>query len=397
MPGRAGLAVAALLALTACGSTDSSTTSSTPTASTTPSPTTNTSTPPTTSTTTSATTSATSSATSSATASATSSSSTVGSSDHAAPVQVGRDLLRWSNVPGPTSAKVTVGDRWTLTVPQDGSRATLTGPKTISDMAGPHQRISRAVMDDDHALVVTEDDTARRPDSATVIDLAHGTRTFHIDGQSHPATSVGGSWALGATSLVHAAYDARHRYCLASVDLDSEAGQIDLCVPPRHGLSRASLTAAGETLMTFDDQQPSCRTLVNVIQLKPTPIPGVTKCVGWDSLATPDGDVWSVVPNANRIDAAHFFARSGDTTYDLGPGTSGTLVSCGDAAYFVRDPHSSTDHADLLRWRGGHLDVVFESKGTGKAFLSAPRCAGNHLTINAYAAAGDQQVTATVG
>ena len=50
-----------------------------------------------------------------------------------------------------------------------------------------------------------------------------------------------------------------------------------------------------------------------------------------------------------------------------------------------------------MRWSvDGSLSTVFASKGQGRAFLSAPRCGGGHLTLNAYAAAGDQQVTATV-
>jgi hypothetical protein len=50
-----------------------------------------------------------------------------------------------------------------------------------------------------------------------------------------------------------------------------------------------------------------------------------------------------------------------------------------------------------MRWTpDGTLSTVFESTGHGKAFLSAPRCGGGHLTVNAYAAAGDQQVTAAV-
>jgi hypothetical protein len=228
-----------------------------------------------------------------------------------------------------------------------------------------------------------------------VVDLA-ARSSYILDGRSEVPTSVGGTWALGSDRIAHATTGPHRTYCLASVDLGTHAGTVGYCAPKRHGFSRAAITAAGESLMTFDDHQPSCRTLVTVAGADVTPIPDVTKCQGWDALATADGAVWSVVPNQNRIDAAHYFARSGDATYDLGPGTSGTLVACGDASYFVRDPHSSSEHADLLRWRDGKLDVVFESQGTGKAFLSAPRCAGSHLTLNAYAAAGDQQVTASV-
>ena len=56
--------------------------------------------------------------------------------------------------------------------------------------------------------------------------------------------------------------------------------------------------------------------------------------------------VWSVVPNDHRIDAAHFYAHTDAGWYDLGPGTSGSLVACAGAAYFTRDP------ADQHRPRG---------------------------------------------
>ena len=45
-----------------------------------------------------------------------------------------------------------------------------------------------------------------------------------------------------------------------------------------------------------------------------------------------------MVPNEHRIDVAHFYAHTDDGWYDLGPGTSGSLVTCDGAAYFTRDP-----------------------------------------------------------
>ena len=39
--------------------------------------------------------------------------------------------------------------------------------------------------------------------------------------------------------------------------------------------------------------------------------------------------------------------------------------------------------------------MVYESPGTGRAFLSAPRCGGTHLTVTAYTAEGDEQVMMT--
>ena len=82
-----------------------------------------------------------------------------------------------------------------------------------------------------------------------------------------------------------------------------------------------------------------------------TPFPGVTDCKGWDSALLDGTAVWSVVPNERRIEAAHFYAHTDDGWYDLGPGTSGSLVACAGAAYFIRDPatqHRPGDPAALV-------------------------------------------------
>jgi len=307
----------------------------------------------------------------------------------------GTETLAWRPVPGPTSVLVTVGDGWRLSVPQAAGSARLDGahPRTVE--AGPHARISTALLDDRHALVVSEDSLARTADVATLVDLATGRATVLDDG-SDPPTAVGGTWALGPGTLLHATTGDRRRYCLATVDLSSGTGTTGWCAEPRHGFSRAAVTTAGTTMMTFDDHRPSCRTLVRVTGDQVSPLPGVADCIGWDSLAVDDGAVWSVVPNQRRIEQAHLYAHVGDAWYDLGRGTSGTVVGCAGSAYFVRDPARSTDPARLLRFdpADGSLAVVFASRGHGRAFLTAPRCGGEHLTVTALAAAGDQQVTA---
>ena len=40
--------------------------------------------------------------------------------------------------------------------------------------------------------------------------------------------------------------------------------------------------------------------------------------------------------------------------------------------------------------------MVYESKG-GPAFLSAPRCGGDRITVTAFAESGDEQVSAPLG
>ena len=125
-----------------------------------------------------------------------------------------------------------------------------------------------------------------------------------------------------------------------------------------------------------------------------TPFSGVPDCTAWDGLLVDDGAVWSVVPKEKAIENAHFYARSGDAYFDLGPGTSGTLTWCGGASYFVRDPQRQGDPAALMRWTSTDgLSVAYESP-KGQAFLDAPRCGGDAITVTALTSSGDEQVTA---
>jgi hypothetical protein len=127
-----------------------------------------------------------------------------------------------------------------------------------------------------------------------------------------------------------------------------------------------------------------------------TPFADVPDCKAWDGLRTADGTVWSVIPNEHRIDQAHFYATTADGQQDLGPGTAGTLVWCGDAAWFVRDPQRDGDPAALMRWTAAEgARVAYESPG-GHAFLDAPRCGGDAITVSALTGQGDEQVTATL-
>jgi hypothetical protein len=186
---------------------------------------------------------------------------------------------------------------------------------------------------------------------------------------------------------------------VATVDLSTGTGTRGWCAQPRHGFSTASVTNDGISMMTFDDHRPSCRSLVDVSGDRLTPIPGVTPCKGWDSARVGGSTVWSVTPNERRIEVAHFYAHTPTGWYDLGRGTSGSLVTCDGSAYFTRDPGSRTDPATLLRWSPDttSLSVAFASRGTGNAFLAPPRCGGTHLTVTAYEQAGDQQVTTRLG
>ncbi|HEY0951331.1 hypothetical protein [Nocardioides sp.] len=319
-----------------------------------------------------------------------------GTADDPAVLEPTTDLLDWRPVDGPTGDVVTRAGEWTLTVTGNGRGSSLDGPHSSSggaSSAGSGDRISDGLIDGDWAVVVRQDRAEQRPSIAQVTDLSSG-ETFRLDGHSDVPTTTGGDWALGEGRLLHATVGPGGAYCVASVDLAARASTLGWCAPARHGFSDPRITPAGTTLLTFDDSRPACRTLMALDGDRTTPLPDVEKCAGWDALLTDDGAVWSVVPNEHRAESVHLYARSGEGYVDLGPGTASTLTWCAGAAYFVRDPQRDGDPAVLMRWTAGDgLAVVYESPG-GEAFLSAPRCGGDALTLTAMAEAGDEQVTA---
>jgi hypothetical protein len=300
-------------------------------------------------------------------------------------------LLDWRPVPGSVDEEVTVSGRWRLTRAADGSRAELSGPAGATYTPPSGFTYGDVLMDGRYAVVVAEHEQATKPNIAEVVDLSNGGVT-RIDGRSEPATTVGGAWALGSGFLVHATQDGRD-YCLATVDLLADRGRLGPCVPPRNGFNNVTVTPAGTSAMTFDDGRPSCRTLNRVEGDSFVPVRGVSDCAGWDVATTETAAVWSEIPDEKKIEAAEFFSDTGSGPEELGPGTSGTLTWCGDAAYFVRDPQTRTDPARLVRVSDGEAEIVYESPGSGNAFLTAPRCGGTDLTITALTAAGDEQVT----
>jgi hypothetical protein len=151
--------------------------------------------------------------------------------------------------------------------------------------------------------------------------------------------------------------------------------------------------------MTFDDARPvACRT-VNLLDDSgvPQPLEGPEDCTAWDVAATADGAVWSEVPRPRRQEEARFHASADGTHFDLGPGTTGTAVPCGDSVFFVRDPQGPDEPARLMRWTPQRaLEVAYESPSTGNAFLGEPACGGGVLTLSSYGEQGDQHVWATV-
>lgn len=316
-----------------------------------------------------------------------------GTADEPAVLEPATDLLDWQPVDGAVGATATRSGGWTLTIEQSGRGYQLDGPHSDSGSAGSETRVTDALIDGDWAVVVLQDKAEQRPMTAEVTDLATGER-FRIDGRSDVPTTTGGTWALGEGRLVHATVGPKNAYCVATVDLATRTSALGWCAPKRHGFNDARITPAGTSLLSFDDGQPSCRTLVALEGDSATPFPDVADCKGWDGLLTDGGAVWSVIPKERQVESAHFYARAGAGYFDLGPGTAGTLVWCAGSAYFVRDPQREGDPASLMRWTpDGGLAVVYQSPG-GQAFLSEPRCGGETLTVTAMAEGGDEQVAA---
>ena len=302
-------------------------------------------------------------------------------------------VLDWREVPGPVDDEVTVSGAWTLRRLASGGRAELTGPQDLTVDAGRDFRITDALIDGQYAVVVAEHERAEQPNRATVVELATGDRTV-VDGDSAVPTTVGGTWALGSGLLVHATTSGRD-YCLAFLDLTSGRGAGRPCVPPLHGLTNATVSPGGISVMTFDDSRPSCRTLQRLVGTGLEPLADVEECRGWEAVTTETAAIWGVVDNERRVEASTLYADAGAGPVEVGPVTTGTLTWCGDAAYVVRDPQRDTDPARLLRVAtDGSVEVVYESPGAGRAFLSAPRCGGTDLTVTAYTDDGDEQVTA---
>lgn len=305
------------------------------------------------------------------------------------------ELLDWTAVPGSVDTLVTRGGDWSLSIDETGTRAILDGPNRITIPAGERRRISDTLLNDSYAVVVSQDDLEERPSTATVTTLATGEQ-FVLDGESAEPTVNGGTWALGDDTLLHATTERSGPYCLASVDLEDQESEIAWCAPERHGFTDARVTPAAETLLTFDDGQPSCRTLVTLDDGRATPWTEAAECTGWDLARTDDGAIWSEIPKERRIEEAHFHAVHDEGSFDLGPGTSGSLTWCGDAAYFTRDPQGKGVPARLMRWDAGTLTVAYEAP-RGDGFLSEPRCGGSDITVTALTQGGDEQVTAPLG
>jgi hypothetical protein len=318
-----------------------------------------------------------------------------GAADQPTQLEPEEELLDWAAAPGVVENTVTTNGSWFLTVEASGAAYRLDGPDQSFGTGSSDTHITNALLTEDWAVVVRRDRGRDAADTAEVTDLAAGEQ-FTVDGDSTVPTTSGGTWSLGGDRLVHATVTDDGAYCLATVDLPSREATVGWCAPPKQGFNAAHVTDDAVTVLAFDDAEPACRTVGNVVGTEFDAFPGVPECAAWEGAALAEGaTVWSVIPRPSDLDAAEFFARLGEDYFALGPGTSGTLVPCGGAAYFVRDPRGAAEPAQLLRWDGRSLATVYEAT-SGQAFLDAPRCGDRALVLTAHAEGGDEQVMAAL-
>jgi hypothetical protein len=318
-----------------------------------------------------------------------------GTPDQPVPVEATTSLMEWVPAPGVVANTVTTNGTWFLTVEASGDAYRLDGADQAFGTGVDGTRITNALLDTDWAVVVRQDEGRKQPASAEVTDLAKGEQ-FTIDKDSEVPTISGGTWALGGDTLAYATLGPAGGYCVAITDLATRETSIAWCAEAKHGFNAAHVTDAGTAVLGFDDAKPSCRTVGTVADDQFDAFPGVPECTAWEgAVLGDDAAIWSVIPKEDDIDTAEFFARVGEDYYDLGSGTSGTLVPCADAAYFVRDPKREGDPARLLRWDGSSLAVVYESP-SGQSFLEAPRCGDAALVVTALSEGGDEQVMAAL-
>jgi hypothetical protein len=308
-------------------------------------------------------------------------------------------LLDWTPAGYEAASYVVRGDPWRGIVSDDRSAASVADStesgEGVGINAGPGQTISELLMSEDWAVVVKQDKAETAPSEVTVVDLATSEQA-ELTG---PPAASGGSWALTGGDLYYPTYGDDRAYCLATSALADSNGEDGWCAPARSGFSGLTASEHGVGIMTFDDARPvACRT-VNVLDGSglPQPIEGPADCTAWDVAATADGAVWSDVARPRRQEEAHFYASADDTYFDLGPGTTGTALPCGDSVFFVRDPQGDGEPARLMRWTQGHtLEVAYESASVGNAFLGEPACAGGVLTLSSFGDQGDETVWASV-
>ena len=366
MRARTTTALALLVALAGCGTTDQPADDPTPTTS------------------------------SSSTGGTTSDAPAGGPVDAPAVVEPTVALLDWKQTGVLPRTRYVRGPAWEALGSEDGDTVELSSDGNgVGIAAGRRRTISEVLMSEDWAVVVRQDTAETDPSEVDVVDLATGERSA----LAGPVPASEGSWALTGGDLYYPTYGDGGAYCLATSALADSNGEDGWCAPDGTGFTGLTASEHGIGVMTFRDARPvDCRT-VNLLDDSglPQPVTGPRDCVAWDVAATADGALWSEVRRSRRQEEAVFRASAGSTFFDFGPGATGSAVPCGGSVFFVRDPQGADEPARLMRWTPGHrLEIAYESPTTGNAFLEEPACGGGVLTLPSYGEDGDELVWAKV-
>lgn len=303
--------------------------------------------------------------------------------------------LDWQPTGHSVDERVIVGEKWTAIATETDVRfESATG---ADDVAGPTDEggtVNAVLLEGDTAVVSYAYGGETTVGLGYRIDLTTGEQTEIVT----PEPANGGDWALIDDSLYYPALDENEQACLATLAVADGNGEEGWCPPGRVGIAELEANEHGVAAMLFDyDSDISCRTLTLLDQTGvPQPVEGPAECTGWDIAATSTGIIWSEVPRPKRQEAAVFHTLAEGAPQKLATGTTGSLTSCGDDAFFVSDPVKMTDPARLMRWDGTTLSVAYESASRGNAFLGTPECADGVITISSFGEDGDEQVSASV-
>lgn len=264
-------------------------------------------------------------------------------------------------------------------------RLLLAGGEGMPDLTlepGPRRSFQDVFVTGDFVVAVSEDKLEERDSVVTVVDTTTG-QTSDFASMDVPHLFHGGSWA-GYGGLVAYPTVRGSEYCIAVADLHKRTGTILTCVPPRNGLNDFAITPAGVGYNSFDNRRPSsCRT-ANIAAFRadgtlaaPTVIEEATPCKAWEVLPLPGGGaVWSEVVNERRIERSRWLARDASgVVHDLGPGATGSLIWCNDAAWWIRAPANEGLPARAFRYSNERgLEQVYATAPRDFAFLGPPQC-----------------------
>ncbi len=304
--------------------------------------------------------------------------------------------LDWQPTGHSAEQRVIVGERWVGVVAGARIRFEPTTGEAddVALPAVPSTEVNAVLLEGDTAIVSYAYGGETTAGRGYRVDLTTGKRVEIVT----PEPANGGDWALVEDSLYYLGLGEDKQACLATLAVSDGNGEEGWCPPGRTGITELEANLDGVTAMLFDyDSDIACRTLTLLDQAGvPQPVEGPTECIGWDIAATGTGVIFSEVPKPKRQEAAVFRAVVDGATQELGPGTTGTLISCGGDAFFVSDPATMSEPARLMRWDGSALSVAYESTSKGNAFLGEPECADGILTLSSFGEDGDEQVSASV-